>query len=260
MKIYRLLTNYENTALWDNYKNVKSQYFPNGFKGDFLHSWGEVEITFQNKKKRDSISSLSELPVFSEKAFKVLTPFLDNHIQVLPLKNPDLFYYAINVTNVIDAIDYNLSDLEKLADGRTIEIKNHVFKKQEVINQHIFKTPELPTLFVYVSDRFRQAVIDNRLSGFNFVELWDSEATNYKDCPEPIEWRDPIASEVLTFSEAMSFAENNGQVYRSGRWRLKFNKKGNLEIGEANKIGQIYYDVLVNIPPILLTQKWYLDK
>jgi hypothetical protein len=58
----------------------------------------------------------------------------------------------------------------------------------------------------------------------------------------------------------MSLAENNGQVYRSGRWRLKLNNKGNLEIGEADKKGQIYFDVLVYIPPILLTQKWYLDK
>jgi hypothetical protein len=130
MKIYRLLTNYENTALWENYLKEKSQYFPDGFNGKFLHSWGEVEITFQNKKIRDSISSLSELPVFSEKALKVLTPFFENHIQVLPLKNPNLSYCAINVTNIIDAINHNVSDLEKLPDGRTIQIKNHVFKEQ----------------------------------------------------------------------------------------------------------------------------------
>jgi hypothetical protein len=130
MKIYRLLTNYENTALWENYLKEKSQYFPDGFNGKFLHSWGEVEITFQNKKIRDSISSLSELTVFSEKALKVLTPFFENHIQVLPLKNPNLSYCAINVTNIIDAINHNVSDLEKLPDGRTIQIKNHVFKEQ----------------------------------------------------------------------------------------------------------------------------------
>jgi hypothetical protein len=260
MKIYSLKPTWENNILWENYLSDKEKYFSNGFDGSPIINWGEVLIDFENKKMRDFISSGPGMLAFSDKAVEFLMPFLEGNAQMLPVKHHTQNYKLINVTNVKDAINYNISELKKIPTGRLIGINRFVFKEDVIKNQYIFKIPYFVTSYIFVSDSFRQAVIDNKLTGFDFVELWDSEASIEEEFMEPIEWKDPIGKQSMTFSKAMKLAETTGQVFRSGKWRMKFNSDGELEIGEVDKSGKDHYLVLVYIPPILLTQNWFLHK
>jgi hypothetical protein len=216
-------------------------------------------ITFESKKMRDTIHIGSGMVAFSEKAVEIMMPFLNGNVQILPLLHPIQKYYLLNVTNVIDALDYNTSEFLKLRSGKMVRVEQYAFKEDVVDNQDIFKIPYFTTSYVYVSDSFRQAVIDNKLTGFNFIELWDSNGVLESELPEPKEWQDPINSESFSFEIAMKNAENIGNTYRSGRWRLRYNQNGDLEIGEVTKKGETYFNVLVYIPPIIMTQKWYLE-
>jgi hypothetical protein len=259
MKIWELSVTWENTILWEKYLVIREKYFPNDFNGSFISDWEDVNITFETKKMRDTIHIGSGMVAFSEKAVEIMMPFLNGNVQILPLVHPTQKYYLLNVTNVIDALDYDNSEFLKLRSGKMVRVEQYVFKGNIVKNQNIFKIPHFTTSYVYVSDSFRQAVIDNKLTGFNFIELWDSNEVNESELPEPQEWQDPINSESFSFENAMKNAMNSGNTYRSGRWRLRYNQNGDLEIGEVTKKGETYFNVLVYIPPILLTQKWYLD-
>jgi hypothetical protein len=258
MKIWELSVTWENTILWEKYLVIREKYFPNDFNGSFISDWEDVNITFETKKMRDTIHIGSGMVAFSEKAVEIMMPFLNGNVQILPLVHPTQKYYLLNVTNVIDALDYDNSEFLKLRSGKKVKVKQYVFKEDFVINQDIFKIKQF-TSDVYVSDRFRQSVIDNKLTGFNFIELWDSYEVPESELPEPMEWQDPINSESFSFENAMKNAENTGNTYRSGRWRLRYDQNGDLEIGEVTKNGETYFNVLIYIPPILLTQKWYLE-
>jgi hypothetical protein len=258
MKIWNLSVTWENTILWEILKTNPLALSNYEFSGKYIDSWGDFYIFFENKKMRDCMDAGVGAPGLSKKAVEILIPLLGNNVQLLPLKHPTFEYFRLNVLQVIDAIDYEKSTFRKLPNGKLLTVKEYVFKPDCLMGIDIFKDPYFTTN-VYVSDRFRQTVLDNKLTGFDFIELWDSDTSLEIEALEPLEWQDPIVGDTITFSEAMKFAEKTGQIYRSGKWRMKFNDKGNLLIGELDNRGQAFYDNLVYIPPILFTQKWYLD-
>ncbi|PGN40666.1 hypothetical protein CN962_28765 [Bacillus cereus] len=88
-------------------------------------------------------------------------------------------YYIINVLNAIDAIDYEKAILKKLRSGLVIDFKKYAFLPNMVKNQTIFKVYlneilHIPSVFV--SDEFRNTLLESDLKGFEFIEVWDSEA------------------------------------------------------------------------------------
>jgi hypothetical protein len=258
MKIWRLNATSENHINFINRENDKKAYFPNGFFDCPITKWGDVEISFRNKKMFDSIDFGPEKPAFSKRAVEILLPLIEDKVQILPLKHPLFECFVLNVTNIIDVIDYERSTCSRLPSGRIVRVIDYKFKADKVASVDIFKDPYFTTN-VYVSDCFRQTVIDNKLTGFKFTELWNSETTFEEEISEPIEWQDSINTELISFSEAIKLAETTGQIFRSGKWRLKFNENRKLEIGEVDKKGQVHYLVLAVIPQILLIQKWFLD-
>jgi hypothetical protein len=68
MKIWELAVNGDNTILWANYRAVRDKYFPNEFNGSNISNWGDIHITFQNKKMRDTIYPGSGMVAFSKKS------------------------------------------------------------------------------------------------------------------------------------------------------------------------------------------------
>lgn len=78
-----------------------------------------------------------------------------------------------------DAIDYEKAILKKLRSGLVIDFKKYAFLPNIVKNQTIFKVYlneilHIPSIFV--SDEFRNTVLESDLKGFEFIEVWDSEA------------------------------------------------------------------------------------
>ena len=85
-------------------------------------------------------------------------------------------YYAINVVQVIDCIDYKKAECIRFkSSNRVMDFTKYAFKPEMVKGKHIFKIPEHPRAYVLVSDEFRNRVLNSGLEGFHFEELWDSE-------------------------------------------------------------------------------------
>ena len=143
-------------------------------------SWKEVEVYTLTKGEDSDLPQFwgeGFIPVFSEKALNVVHDLVKDQIEALPLAHPEKRFYAIHVLNVIDAIDYKRAVVEQLRSGLRIGFKKYAFIEEKVKNAHIFKVyldnkVDLPVL---VSDQFRNTVLSNGLSGFDFIEVWDSE-------------------------------------------------------------------------------------
>ncbi|PEO88119.1 hypothetical protein CN571_15570 [Bacillus pseudomycoides] len=148
----------------DSWAEIRIKCVEEGKQSDFPHFWGEVGT-----------------PMVSKKAKKFLESMLGDNVEFLPLiRNvTGEVYYIINVLNAIDAIDYEKAILKKLRSGLIIDFKKYAFLPNVLKNQTIFKVYlneilHIPSVFV--SDVFRNAVLESDLTGFEFVEVWDSES------------------------------------------------------------------------------------
>lgn len=117
------------------------------------------------------------MPVFSKKALDVLTPIINDSVEILELILENGEYYGINVTAVLNVIDYSKSKYRTFSDGKRImAFQKYAFiMKSELMNHEIFKIVDEPTRRAFVTDKLKKFVEDNNLAGFKFKLVWDSE-------------------------------------------------------------------------------------
>ena len=114
---------------------------------------------------------------FSQNAIEKLYDLIKDDVEFLPLDCDEGDFSMINVTTVLDAIDYEKSDYIMFDDGKRImRFKKYVFREDVVKGHDIFKIVDENLNPVFVSDDFVKAVRKNRLKGFRFAFRWDSEA------------------------------------------------------------------------------------
>jgi hypothetical protein len=114
--------------------------------------------------------------VLSRRALDVLLPNIGTLGQVLPLAFEEAEYAFFNITNVVNALDESRSELEHFpSTGRLSRVLRYAFKPEAVRDQLIFKIPQQPGGFAFVTDRFVDIVKANGLTGFGFKLMWTDE-------------------------------------------------------------------------------------
>ncbi|MED0982759.1 hypothetical protein P4T48_25515 [Bacillus paramycoides] len=148
----------------DSWGEIRINCVEEGNHSDFPHFWGEVGT-----------------PMVSERAKQFLESMLGDNVEFLPLIHnvTGEVYYIINVLNAIDAIDYEKAILKKLRSGLVIDFKKYAFLPNMVKNQTMFKVYldeilHIPSVFV--SDEFKNTILESDLKDFEFVEVWNSES------------------------------------------------------------------------------------
>lgn len=144
---------------------------------EMKHTYGE-----NNTDIYEITSQLADM-VINARAIEVLKDYLENKVELLPVKYNNEKHYVMNVINILDCIDKNSSIADKYGG-----FKNYVFIEEEINNEHIFKTisydyelTELPIISsqTFVSDEFKQRVEEGGLQGFRFRLAWSSEPEAY---------------------------------------------------------------------------------
>lgn len=117
------------------------------------------------------------IPVFSKKALEVLYPMIQNSVEILELQLSEEEFYGINVISVLDVIDYSKSQYRTFSDGKRImAFQKYVFRmSEELVKNDMFKIIDERRRRAFVSDKFKQTVEENNLTGFKFKLVWDSE-------------------------------------------------------------------------------------
>ena len=116
------------------------------------------------------------IPVFSQKACDALMPLMEQDVELLPLTCSKGTFFGVNVTNVLDVIDYENSVFRRFSDGKRImAFQKYSFRICDALNRcNIFKITDEPTRRAFVSDRFKDAIEENGLEGFSLRLVWDN--------------------------------------------------------------------------------------
>lgn len=143
------------------------------FNGKKVSSqWTPIKLVrLQPEKGRplsDAPSYYSHLPVLSERAKTVLENCFTGVAEVLPAINDEGEFWIINVTNVLDCVDYANAGVTRFRSGRVMLFEKYAFLKDKVKQQHVFKIVEEPLRYLFVSDDFKKTVEENQLTGFCF--------------------------------------------------------------------------------------------
>jgi hypothetical protein len=179
MKIWNWKTDANNFDYLIVPKEKDVEKLVNFYKFDgttIMNCWEPVQVDVYDKIKRSDTPTFNSGPVLSERGVAILKDLICGSAEILPLKYKREQYYVLNVTNILDCIDYSKAQyIPFSSSGRPMVFTNYAFKYEAVKNEHIFKIIEHPKSNVFVSDYFRNRVIESGLVGFRFEEVWNSE-------------------------------------------------------------------------------------
>lgn len=178
MKIWHLdfeVDEYNNLIVQDE-EDLESLEFNGNSKSNI---WQPMNVKIYGRKPLSDVTCLSlipGIPVFNKKALEVLDAFINDSVEILSLNCNKGEFFAINVINILDCIDYDKSEyISFKSSGRIMRFEKYVFIKESVKEKHIFKIIDEPRRRAFVSDEFRNKVLESSLTGFKFELAWDSE-------------------------------------------------------------------------------------
>lgn len=180
MKIWKLDSDVEkyDSLVPVKYSHDESQSFDSNKKKSH---WTPMPVKRLNPEKGLELSDISgfmtSFPVFDQKALDILEPLIRDSVEVLPLAFKEKPYFGINVVSVLDVIDYSKSIYRTFPNTKKIAIiEKYAFRNcDELKNHNIFKIIDEPQTRPFVSDKFKNAVEQNNLTGFLFELVWDSD-------------------------------------------------------------------------------------
>lgn len=223
-----------------------------------------VMFTNKKKKKSDFPSYLSGKPVISGKAKDILEPYLEKEVEFLPLVHPSLEFSIINVTNILDCVDYNRSVMKLTSKGTFAGYINLVFDFSKIPDDtYILKIKETATFCEFVTEAFKDLVELHGLKGLDFSEVYDSGFTAEKEEEQKRNYQAALDSiehskgTEFSYDEARILMEQ-GKAVASGKWKLQYDEKGELWLGELMLDLKYEWGRPVYIPPILLGYAWHV--
>lgn len=143
------------------------------------NEWTPLVVRRANWRKGMELSDAPccIFPVFRRQVLDVLRPLIAGSVEELELICPDGDYCGINVTAVLDVIDYTKSKRIPCDEKQRILVfERYAFKDcPELRQHHIFKTVDEPQRWAFVSDAFKQEVESKGVTGLIFQLVWDSK-------------------------------------------------------------------------------------
>lgn len=165
------------------------------------------------KPKANGITELGNLsafiiPAFDQRTRELLHEVISNSVEELELTWDGRILSGINVTAVLDVIDYSKSDYETFSDGKRImRFKKYSFRAcKEIIENNIFRIVDQRRQTLFVTDLFKKVVEDNGLTGFKFELVWDDEDIQIDDgferipCDNAIEYTNDMVTELIDYN------------------------------------------------------------
>jgi len=139
-----------------------------------------AEVRGKTLRLKDFVGWMFQVPVCSERAKLALEPIISHCAEFLPLiLIRGINYYAINVVKVVDCLDKKRSEVAYYDHNpkKIMAIHSYVFLKNKIENVPIFKVPELDSSTVFVTQKFVDVIIANKLTGVSFadpsINRWD---------------------------------------------------------------------------------------
>lgn len=144
------------------------------------NQWTSKVLTRMEPEKNLLLSNVPgffpHIPVFDKKAVDILNKYLKHTAEILPVYSKDGEFYIINIINVLDCIDYKKSKYRMFPNSDRIMIfQSYAFIEERLRGTDIFKIKDEPRKSAFVTDNFKNCVLENELSGFKFQLVWSGD-------------------------------------------------------------------------------------
>lgn len=175
MKVYQLLDDHEDSSVLQALSK-KGEIILNSIETlENTLKWETPYLTFFLEKEHDDLITYFDctLLFLSQNALQVLSPTLDNYLQLFPVKlylEKEANYYAMKPSTILDCIDKEKSVLETDEEGN-IYPEKITLKKSKLSNLPIFRPFVGTHNPILVSEEFKKKVVQNGLTGFHFLEV-----------------------------------------------------------------------------------------
>lgn len=192
----------------------------------------------------------------------MIDDLINKEIEFLPLIHDDLNLFIMNVTNILECVDWERSSFERYPTGKFSNFNKLVFDFNKITSDtSIFKIKEMKTS-VFVSDSFKQLIEKNELKGIEFSVVCDSEFTEEMERQQQMQYQTALAEIERNKGIEFGYDEaldktNEGRAVASREWKMQRDAQGRLWLGSLT-LGLTYQWLRpVYIPPILLLQQWH---
>jgi hypothetical protein len=108
------------------------------------------------------------------KVVDAIGSFLRDYGELLPLRCNEAELCVYNPTIVLDALDEQASELDRLDTGLLYRIRRHVFRPDVIDGVDIFKISNIRSSPVFFGDRAVKIWKDAGITGIDFIEVWRS--------------------------------------------------------------------------------------
>ncbi|MEZ6032209.1 MAG: hypothetical protein R3C17_03890 [Planctomycetaceae bacterium] len=160
------------------------------------HLWKPVRLEGAVRPFNDYPEIEFNLPVFSLRAVRALTDFLDANGELLPVDSDVGTYFIFNILTKSDAFIREESDADFSTVGVTevaLWVKRFVFRPEMLDDLSIFRIREYPH-FNLVTQKFKDRAESAGLNGLCFVKLWPLPVGSDWMAEEARERREQIAA------------------------------------------------------------------
>lgn len=238
----------------DDYYNFISPYF----KGTRTE-WKPIKFTTGRKgNKSDCAEFELGYPVFMRKAKEILAPYMEQDVEFLPIMHDEHELFMVKVNRVQDFVDMSNPVQRRINYGFFSDYV-HIHPEKIDENVHIFRKPQRSTSFIYVSDVLKQAVEANKLKGFHFVEIWDTDNTEDAEKERlkryDIYYEGLSSRERVSFHDAWRMVSHEGKIVRNNNKMIR-NSEGVILIGEIFADETVSWIDPTYIAPLYFDLQW----
>lgn len=266
MKVYELNSNEKAMKL--NVEDINSidedHFLYIDFDGSPIkEEWSPPKlITMYKRRYKDFPTLVSGKPVISARVKKIIEPFVSKEVEFLPLLHDELELYMLNVTNVLDCIDWQRS-IKSVHSNSIIRFDKQAFNFTKIPeNTYLFKIKENAVITTYITDHFKNLIEQHKIKGLDYSTEFDSEFTLEKEQELEQKYEAQLRAieehggEVFSYEEGRRRVEQ-GKAVASGKWKMQLTNKGGFVLGQLLLDLSYSWITPIFIPPILLGHSWY---
>ncbi|MBN2980382.1 MULTISPECIES: imm11 family protein [Cohnella] len=269
MRIYELRSHYKSVPItsYNDESHPISSRFEGGSK---LQSWSPILVETIVEESYNSEESYNDFPkyitgkpVVSSRVKEVIKLFVQEEVEFLPLMHEKLDLYMINVTNVLNCVNWERSDVKLTTKGKFAGFNKLVFDFGKIpASTYMFKIKETVRICVYVTEAFKNLIESQNLKGLDFSVVYDSEFTEEKELEQKRNYELALAEierhkgEEFSYEEALERVDR-GQAVASGKWKMQLDEKGRFWLGDLNLELKYSWIMPIYMPPVLLGYRWH---
>lgn len=141
-----------------------------------------VKLNYRDLPLTDNVPGCPNGPIYTQQAVEALRELIEPYGELLPIKLRGVKLFFYNITNGLYALNHEQTvmdgALESTPNGQRWRghVEKYAFFPDVVRNQVIFKECSTIKSPVYVTDKYVQACIDAKLTGFIFQRVWSEES------------------------------------------------------------------------------------